>query len=109
MVITALLLNKYSDLLNSLALAALIILLLSPDSLFLPSFQLSFLAVWAIGTLLPRILNPDSDWRWGRTSLYPTRGFLSLGHFLCFPGLSIGHLSGGGLVVSSGLPDRSDQ
>lgn len=59
MVITALLLNKYSDLLNSLALAALILLLLSPETLFLPSFQLSFLAVWAIGYLMPRIWNPD--------------------------------------------------
>ena len=81
MVITALLLNKYSDLLNSLALAALIILLLSPDSLFLPSFQLSFLAVWAIGTLLPRILNPDSDWRWGRTSLIRRGAFYLWGTF----------------------------
>jgi competence protein ComEC len=58
MVITAFLLNKYSDLLNTLSLAALIILLLSPGSLFLPSFQLSFLAVWAIGYLLPRIWSP---------------------------------------------------
>jgi len=62
MIIMAFLLNKYSDLLNSLALAALILLLLSPDALFLPSFQLSFLAVWAIGYLLPRILNPKSSW-----------------------------------------------
>jgi competence protein ComEC len=81
MVITALLLNKYPDLLNSLALAALIILLLSPDSLFLPSFQLSFLAVWAIGTLLPRILNPDSGWRWGKTSLIRRGAFYLWGTF----------------------------
>lgn len=60
-VILALLLNKYADLLNSLALAALILLLLSPEALFLPSFQLSFLAVWAIAYLLPRILDPDSN------------------------------------------------
>ncbi len=60
-VILALLLNRYADLLNSLALAALILLLLSPEALFLPSFQLSFLAVWAIGYLLPRILDPDPD------------------------------------------------
>ncbi|MCJ7833628.1 MAG: ComEC family competence protein, partial [Deltaproteobacteria bacterium] len=58
MVILALLLQKYSDLLNSLALAALILLLVSPDSLFLPSFQLSFISVWAIGYLLPRIWDP---------------------------------------------------
>jgi competence protein ComEC len=67
MVITALMLNKYSDLLNSMALAALIILLLSPDSLFLPSFQLSFLAVWAIGYLLPKLLSPDLGWSRGET------------------------------------------
>lgn len=60
-VILAMLLNKYADLLNSLALAALILLLLSPESLFLPSFQLSFLAVWGIAYLLPRILDPDSN------------------------------------------------
>jgi competence protein ComEC len=81
MVITALLLNKYSDLLNSLALAALIILLLSPDSLFLPSFQLSFLAVWAIGYLLPRILNPDSGWSWGKTSHIERGAFYLWGTF----------------------------
>ena len=109
MVITALLLNKYSDLLNSLALAALILLLLSPDALFLPSFQLSFLAVWAIGYLLPRILNPDSSPGGQGVSFIRQGAFLSLGNFLCFPGLSIGHLSGRGLVVSSGLPDRLDQ
>lgn len=79
--ITALLLNKYSDLLNSLALAALIILLLSPDSLFLPSFQLSFLAVWAIGYLLPRILNPDSDWSRGKKSFIRRGAFYLWGTF----------------------------
>jgi competence protein ComEC len=67
--ILALMINKYADLINSLALAALILLLLSPDALFLPSFQLSFVAVWAIGYLLPRMLNPDSDWMREGTSL----------------------------------------
>jgi competence protein ComEC len=81
MVITALLLNKYSDLLNSLALAALIILLLSPDSLFLPSFQLSFLAVWAIGYLLPRIVNPDSGRNRGETSFIRRLAFYLWGTF----------------------------
>jgi len=79
--ITALLLNKYSDLLNSLALAAIVILLLSPDSLFQPSFQLSFLAVWAIGYLLPRILNPDSGWSWGKTSFIRRGAFYLWGTF----------------------------
>ncbi|MBA4395592.1 MAG: hypothetical protein C0407_18735, partial [Desulfobacca sp.] len=80
--ITALLLNRYSDLLNSLALAALILLLLSPDSLFLPSFQLSFLAVWAIGYLLPRILKPPSDQPGGRPSLF-RRGLFYLWGTFC--------------------------
>ncbi len=73
-VIAALLLNKVPDLLNSLALAALILLLLSPDALFLPSFQLSFLAVWAIGALLPRLLNHDQDQK-GQASLIRRGGF----------------------------------
>jgi competence protein ComEC len=61
-VILALLFNRYSDLLNSLALAALILLILAPEALFMPSFQLSFLAVWAIGYLLPRLFNPEAPW-----------------------------------------------
>ncbi|MBI4763863.1 MAG: ComEC/Rec2 family competence protein, partial [Deltaproteobacteria bacterium] len=68
MVILALLLQKRSDLLNTLALAALVLLLISPDSLFLPSFQLSFLSVWAIGYLLPRIWNPAGLWKTKKTS-----------------------------------------
>ncbi|MEW6185324.1 MAG: DNA internalization-related competence protein ComEC/Rec2 [Thermodesulfobacteriota bacterium] len=58
LVILALIIQRYSDLLNSLALAALILLLFSPQVLFLPSFQLSFISVWAIGYLLPRIWDP---------------------------------------------------
>ena len=61
LVFTALLLKRYSDLLNNLALAALILLLLSPESLFRPSFQLSFLSVWAIAYLLPKIWAPSGN------------------------------------------------
>lgn len=61
MVLMALLLNRYSDLLNTLALAALILLLFSPEALFLPSFQLSFVAVWAIGYLLPRLVTVEAQ------------------------------------------------
>lgn len=81
-VILALLLNKYSDLLNSLALAAIILLLISPEALFLPSFQLSFLAVWAIGTLLPKIVNPDPKWA-GRGSSFVRRGAFYLWGTFC--------------------------
>ncbi len=61
LVFTALLLRQYSDLLNNLALAALVLLLFSPEALFKPSFQLSFLSVWAIAYLLPRLWRPPGD------------------------------------------------
>ena len=61
--------------LNALALAALIILVLSPDSLFDVGFQLSFLAMLAILTLQPlanRLVSrewlldrPVVRWLWG--------------------------------------------
>lgn len=58
--ILALVLRRYSDLLNSLALAAMILLLVAPDALFGPSFQLSFVSVWAIAFLLPRLWDPGA-------------------------------------------------
>ncbi|MBI5582755.1 MAG: DNA internalization-related competence protein ComEC/Rec2 [Deltaproteobacteria bacterium] len=61
LVFAALLLRRYSDLLNNLALAALILLLLAPLTVFKPSFQLSFLSVWAIAYLLPRLWHPSAD------------------------------------------------
>jgi competence protein ComEC len=51
----AIILGKDKDLYNSLSLAALIILLISPYSLFDISFQLSFMAVWAIIFITPRL------------------------------------------------------
>ena len=82
LVFLALLLRKQSDLLNNLALAALILLLLSPSSLFRPSFQLSFVSVWAIGYLLPKLWppagNPEKpDPSWGY------RGLLYLWGIFC--------------------------
>jgi competence protein ComEC len=59
MVITflfSILLNRERNLLHTLALAAFLILIFSPPSLFDVSFQLSFLAVLSILFLLPRIL-----------------------------------------------------
>ncbi|MGA2315377.1 MAG: DNA internalization-related competence protein ComEC/Rec2 [Thermodesulfobacteriota bacterium] len=59
MVITflfSILLNRERNLLHTLALAAFLILILSPPSLFDVSFQLSFLAVLSILYLVPRIL-----------------------------------------------------
>lgn len=51
----AIILGKDKDLYNSLSLAALIILVLFPYSLFDISFQLSFTAVWAIIFIVPRL------------------------------------------------------
>ncbi|MDA8124513.1 MAG: DNA internalization-related competence protein ComEC/Rec2 [Deltaproteobacteria bacterium] len=51
----AILLNRTRDLYNTLALAAFLILLASPTSLFDVSFQLSFVAVLAILFLTPRL------------------------------------------------------
>jgi competence protein ComEC len=82
MVILALLLQKYSDLLNSLALTALVLLLISPESLFFPSFQLSFLSVWAIGFLLPRIWNPPVLWE-PQKSIWKRRVFFYLWTTFC--------------------------
>jgi competence protein ComEC len=52
----SILFNRERNLLHTLALAAFIILLFSPPSLFDVSFQLSFLAVLSILYMVPRIL-----------------------------------------------------
>jgi competence protein ComEC len=52
----AIIFGKDRDLYNSLALAALVILAVSPPSLFDVSFQLSFMAVWAILFITPRLV-----------------------------------------------------
>ena len=90
MVITfflSILLNRERNLLHTLVLAAFLILLFSPPSLFDVSFQLSFLAVLSILYLVPRILRglrsermsfiPKTSgsrkvWRYTRLSLLAT-------------------------------------
>ena len=52
----SILFNRERNLLHTLALAAFLILIFSPPSLFDVSFQLSFLAVLSILYLVPRIL-----------------------------------------------------
>ncbi|RPI75289.1 MAG: DNA internalization-related competence protein ComEC/Rec2 [Ignavibacteriales bacterium] len=52
-IIIAFISNRSSNLFNSLALAALIILFLKPEELFNPGFQLSFSAVLGIAILYP--------------------------------------------------------
>jgi len=53
----ALILDKQRDLYNTIALAGLIILIISPEAIFDISFQLSFLAVLAIIYVIPRLGN----------------------------------------------------
>ncbi len=48
--------GRERDFYNTLALAALIILIFSPSSLFDVSFQLSFMAVWAILFITPKVI-----------------------------------------------------
>ena len=51
--LTAYILNRSSNLFNSLALAALIILLINPWDIYTAGFQLSFSAVLSIGVIFP--------------------------------------------------------
>ena len=53
----AIVVGKEKDLYNTLAIAAFIILVISPYALFDISFQLSFVAVWSILYITPRLLN----------------------------------------------------
>ena len=71
MVITLLLsilFNRERNLLYTLTLAAFLILLFSPPSLFDVSFQLSFLAVLSILYLVPRLLR-----KWKQEEILPSR------------------------------------
>lgn len=56
--ILALVFEREVDPINSLLLAALFLLALSPPTLFDISFQLSFLALWGIVILTPRFMTP---------------------------------------------------
>jgi len=55
------LIHKEHEPLNTLATAAILILIFHPPSLFAISFQLSFASVFAILYFLPRFWQPDSD------------------------------------------------
>jgi competence protein ComEC len=54
-IIVAFLTNRTTNIFNSLAIAALIILIVNPYEIYSPGFQLSFSAVLAIGAIYPRI------------------------------------------------------
>jgi competence protein ComEC len=57
LLIIAFLFNRSTNLINSIAIAAVIILLLNPAEVFNPGFQLSFSAVLSIGIIYPYIQN----------------------------------------------------
>ncbi|MHB1686024.1 MAG: DNA internalization-related competence protein ComEC/Rec2 [Ignavibacteriaceae bacterium] len=60
-VLITLLTNRTTNLFNSLALAAFIILLFDPNELFNPSFQLSFAAVFSIAAIYPFFRNKINE------------------------------------------------
>ncbi|HBI47959.1 MAG TPA: DNA internalization-related competence protein ComEC/Rec2 [Smithella sp.] len=64
----ALISEKQKDLYNTLALAGLIILVISPEALFDISFQLSFMAVLALIYIVPRF----SDLTFSQNALIPS-------------------------------------
>jgi len=68
------LLERETDLLNSLALAALILLVANPLSLLDAGFQLSFLSVFAIVVLCPKVWSFLEKWPWD-LSRQPLRFF----------------------------------
>ena len=55
------LIHREHEPLNTLSVAAILILIVHPPSLFTVSFQLSFASVFAILYLLPRFWQPDTD------------------------------------------------
>jgi len=65
---TGLMLERESDPLNSLALAAFALLLINPANLYDISFQFSFLALWGLTVLTPLLAKPFSsittDWQY---------------------------------------------
>lgn len=58
--------ERYTNSINSLCGAALAILLFQPTSLFLPGFQLSFLAVAGILMIMPIVREFVAKSKWGR-------------------------------------------
>jgi len=60
--IIAFLSNRSTNLINSISIAALIILVINPNEIYNPGFQLSFAAVLAIGILLPYMNQIIEKW-----------------------------------------------
>jgi len=60
--IIAFLSNRSTNLINSISIAALIILIINPNEIYNPGFQLSFAAVLAIGIILPYMKQLIERW-----------------------------------------------
>lgn len=60
--IIAFLSNRSTNLFNSISIAALIILIIDPNEIYNPGFQLSFTAVLSIAIILPYISNIIDGW-----------------------------------------------
>lgn len=60
--IVAFLTNRSTNLVNSISIAALIILIINPNEIYNPGFQLSFAAVLAIGIILPYMNSLIDGW-----------------------------------------------
>lgn len=60
--LAAFLSNRSTNLINSISIAALIILIINPNEIYNPGFQLSFAAVLAIGIILPYMNQMIESW-----------------------------------------------
>ncbi|MBN1571934.1 MAG: DNA internalization-related competence protein ComEC/Rec2 [Deltaproteobacteria bacterium] len=82
------------DLLNTLSLAALIILIVSPASLFDPAFQLSFTAVMSIILIYPLLTDPVKNRIYSGDGSAPTLGRRLLLRGYQFAAVSVSALFG---------------
>jgi len=61
-IILAILMNRSTNLINSISIAAIIVLVFNPNEIYNPGFQLSFSAVLAIGIILPYMNSLLDKW-----------------------------------------------
>ncbi len=85
----AIIIGKERDLYNTLAFAAFLILGISPHALFDISFQLSFVAVWSILFITPRIMEWLPEIRPDHEPAYPLFYTKTLRNILIFAGVTV--------------------
>ncbi|MCB9488042.1 MAG: DNA internalization-related competence protein ComEC/Rec2 [Deltaproteobacteria bacterium] len=71
--LVAVILDRHRDLISAVTAAAVAILLVRPTSLFTAGFQLSFVAVYAIALMLPRVVRSRFEGDNPLESVAPTR------------------------------------